>query len=127
MSSQPHQSIALAATATDTTATINDEEPHVLNKFIKRPYTVGLVPVPFSGGQPKSGVDDGPIELLRYGLLSQIKELGYKVDFEGDDIEAYTKLRPESDPDIGVLKKPLYVSRACELVKSKVAAQCMAG
>ncbi|KAK9764470.1 Arginase, catabolizes arginine to ornithine and urea [Basidiobolus ranarum] len=86
-------------------------------KFLKE-KTVGVVPVPFSGGQPKDGVDEGPIRLVEFGLLDQLKELGWGIDFAGE-INNFQHLRPQEDPDIGKLKKPRYVSRVNESV-SKV-------
>lgn len=43
-----------------------------------------LIGVPFSGGQPRKGVEEGPEYLRKYGLVSGIKELGYKVTDSGD-------------------------------------------
>ncbi|KAJ1916547.1 Arginase, catabolizes arginine to ornithine and urea [Mycoemilia scoparia] len=101
-------------------------DPSFKNKFISEPHTVGVVTVPFSGGQPKGGVDAGPIELLRFGILDQIKGLGYKVDFS-DGVDQYSSLKPKSDPDVGKMKKPRFVSSACEKVKGQVEGHCKQG
>ena len=96
----------MSPTTTNTIITTpsNAAGPQVPNKFIKDPYTVGMVAVPFSGGQPKGGVDDGPIELIRFGIIDQITRMGYKVNFN-DEIGEYVKLQPKCDPDIGNMEE----------------------
>lgn len=91
-------------------------------KFLKSPKTASVLGVAFSGGQPKAGVEEGPIRLVEYGLVDQIKGLGWKVDMpEPFD---YTSLRPASDPNYGTCKNPGYVGavtkRVYEDVKSIV-------
>ena len=49
--------------------------------FIKQD-TVAIISAPFSGGQAKGGVDQGPSHLLKAGLESQIKGLNWKTVIE---------------------------------------------
>ncbi|SGZ21381.1 BQ5605_C021g09361 [Microbotryum silenes-dioicae] len=81
------------------------------HNFLKSPLTAGIVGCPFSGGQPKEGVDTGPRQLIEAGLLDDIKTLGYHVEFEGADSLATSLTSDQPDPDIGILKKPRLVSK----------------
>ncbi|XP_075453440.1 arginase-1 [Ascaphus truei] len=45
---------------------------------------VGIVGAPFSKGQPKGGVEDGPKSLRSAGLIEKLKELEYDVKDYGD-------------------------------------------
>ncbi|CAG8461085.1 7804_t:CDS:2, partial [Acaulospora morrowiae] len=80
--------------------------------------SVGIVGCPFSGGQPKDGVDDGPLKIIEYGLIDQLQEMGWDVEFEGH--HRLTDLRPADDPSIGKLKRPRYVSRVTQTVAKTV-------
>ncbi|KAL1922116.1 uncharacterized protein VTP21DRAFT_10758 [Calcarisporiella thermophila] len=93
-------------------------------KFLKD-RIVGIVGVPFSGGQPKGGVEEGPVRLVEFGLIDQLKDLDWKVEFDGH--QDYTQLKPESDPEIGNLKNPRYVSRVTQEVSRRVAAHAKKG
>ena len=42
---------------------------------------LSIVGAPFNGGQPKSGVEKGPAELRKAGLVSVIEKTGWKVWF----------------------------------------------
>lgn len=97
------------------------------DKFLKT-STVGVIGCPFSGGQPKAGVDTGPHHLIDFGLLEQIKELGYDVSFGGHQqfAEVMTNTK-DSDPDIGKLKRPRYVGRVTRAVKEAVEERCRRG
>ncbi|KAJ1939428.1 Arginase, catabolizes arginine to ornithine and urea [Linderina macrospora] len=95
-------------------------------KFLKNPETVGITCVPFSGGQPKGGVDDGPVEMMRFGILDQIQDMGYSVELS-DGMDKYQTLKPADDPPIGKMKNPRYVSLAARRVAEQVRAQCEKG
>lgn len=88
-------------------------------KFLKNGKKVGIVGVPFSGGQPRDGVEEGPLRLVEFGLIDQLKEMDWQVDFEGH--KDFTTLRPKHDPDVGKLKRPRYVSAVTKAVKDQVA------
>ncbi|KAL1917641.1 uncharacterized protein VTP21DRAFT_4034 [Calcarisporiella thermophila] len=96
----------------------NEKNGEMQFKFLKE-KTVGIVGVPFSGGQPKAGVEEGPVRLVEFGLIDQLKDLGWKVEFNGH--QDFTLLRPASDPDVGSLKNPRYVSRVTREVSRLVA------
>lgn len=82
-----------------------------------------VISAPFSGGQPKGGVDDGPQHLLDAGLLDTLKTLGWNPEFEGH----LNFPRPASDPPIGVVKNARYVSATTKIVYEKVAEACQQG
>ncbi|KAJ2259680.1 Arginase, catabolizes arginine to ornithine and urea [Coemansia sp. RSA 376] len=95
-------------------------------KFLKNPQTIGITCVPFSGGQPKGGVDDGPVEMIRFGIVDQIEGMGYDVSIS-DGMDKYRTMRPASDPPVGKLKNPRYVSMAARRVADQVRAHCASG
>jgi arginase len=89
----------------------------IQNKFLKD-KSVSVIGVPFNGGQPRTGVEDGPIRLVEFGLLNQLQEMGYKVDYEAN--ESIHSLRPAEDPDVLNLKQPKYVSAVTEHVSKQI-------
>ncbi|KAJ2720970.1 Arginase, catabolizes arginine to ornithine and urea [Coemansia sp. Benny D115] len=96
------------------------------SKYLKNSTTVGITCVPFSAGQPKGGVDDGPIEMLRFGLVDQIQAMGYSVEMS-PGMDKYQSMKPASDPPIGILKNPRYVAAAARRVSEQVREHCAAG
>ncbi|KAJ1659785.1 Arginase, catabolizes arginine to ornithine and urea [Dispira simplex] len=94
--------------------------------FDEQDRTVSVVGVDFSGGQPKAGVDQGPFQMIQFGVLDQIKELGWKVDFDGT-FPNFQKLVPTVDPDIGRMKKPRAVSSVTRALADKVRRAAQAG
>lgn len=69
------------------------------------PRTVSVITAPFSGGQGKPGVDNGPQHLLDAGMLSQLESLGYT-----PELTNLKFVTPEKDPDCGHIKNPKTVS-----------------
>ncbi|KAF8651454.1 hypothetical protein AX16_004753 [Volvariella volvacea WC 439] len=98
---------------------MNGEQQSVPYRFLKEPRTAAIVGCPFSGGQPKVGVDKGPIHLVEAGLIDQLTELGWKVKFDGH--HQFEEIEAKSDPPIGKLKNPRLVSRVTESVAAVVA------
>ena len=91
------------------------------NKFLKS-KDVAVIGVPFNGGQPRTGVEDGPIRLVEFGLLNQLEEMGYSVDYEAN--ENIQSLRPTEDPDVlnrEWLHKPLRPLPTCMRTRSTAA------
>lgn len=88
------------------------------HKFLPNPKTAAIVGCPFSGGQPKAGVDQGPIHLVNAGLVQQIKELGWDVKFDGH--HQFEEVSATSDPPIGILKNPRLVSKVSRAVAEVV-------
>ncbi|KAH6918448.1 arginase [Coprinopsis sp. MPI-PUGE-AT-0042] len=88
------------------------------SRFIPEPKTLALVGCPFSGGQPKPGVDKGPIHLVEAGLVQQLEGLGWKVKFDGH--HQFEEIQTEDDPPIGILKNPRFVSKVCQAVAKSV-------
>jgi len=76
-------------------------------QFLKS-KTVGIVPAPFSGGQPKGGVEHGPSHLIEFGLLEQLEGLGWNVDWD-QNMPHYEQYHVKDDPHIGKLRKPKFV------------------
>ncbi|ODQ63167.1 Ureohydrolase [Nadsonia fulvescens var. elongata DSM 6958] len=75
-----------------------------------------LISAPFSGGQGRDGVDEGPRHLLEMGLVNEIEELGWKTHFDGHlDFPI-----PAEDADIGKMKRPRYVSNSNKIVYEAV-------
>ncbi|EDR14886.1 arginase [Laccaria bicolor S238N-H82] len=88
------------------------------SRFIREPKTVAIVGCPFSGGQPKPGVDKGPIHLVEAGLISQFEGLGWNVKFEGH--HQFEDIKTNDDPPVGILKNPKLVSRVTESIAKVV-------
>lgn len=82
-----------------------------------------VISAPFSGGQPRGGVDDGPQHLLEAGLLNVLKEIGWKAEFE----QHLEFPQPASDEPIGLVKNPRHVSASARTVYEKVAAAAKQG
>lgn len=85
---------------------------------------VNVISAPFSGGQGKGGVDDGPKKLLDHGLLNDIQKSGWQVTSETLD---FTTMKPDSDPPIGVMKNTRFVSNVTKHLAGKCAASQASG
>jgi len=88
------------------------------SQFLPEPKTVAIVGCPFSGGQSKAGVDEGPIHLIEAGIITQLEGLGWKVKFDGH--HQFEEINAVNDPPIGILKNPRLVSRVNESVAKVV-------
>jgi len=95
------------------------------SKFLNEPYTVAIVGCPFSGGQPRVGVDEGPIHLVEAGLVDQLKDLGWQVAFDGHHL--FEDISIQNDPPIGIIKRPRLVSSVTKAVADTVGAHATAG
>lgn len=87
------------------------------NKFLKSKI-VNVIGAPFSGGQGKSGVDDGPAMLIEHGLLDGIKTAGWQVNEKMLD---FTGMKPAEDPQIGTMKNTRHVSNVTKFVSEECA------
>lgn len=94
------------------------------NKFIKSKQ-VSVIGAPFNGGQPRTGVEEGPIRLVEFGLLNQLEEMGYQVEYKGN--EDIPSMRPLEDPDVLNLKQPKYVSQVTQMVSKQILEAAQAG
>ncbi|KAG8706142.1 Arginase, catabolizes arginine to ornithine and urea [Ceratobasidium sp. 394] len=99
--------------------------PKDLKGFLSDPKTVAIVGCPFSGGQPKPGVDHGPIHLVNAGLEQQLAELGWKVKFDGH--HQFEDIDTQADTPIGILKRPRLVSKVTQAVAEVVGAHAQRG
>ncbi|KAJ3560519.1 hypothetical protein NP233_g10785 [Leucocoprinus birnbaumii] len=95
------------------------------SQFLSTPRTAAIVGCPFSGGQPKAGVDEGPIRLVEAGLVDQLKEIGWAVTFDGH--HQFEENNNLDDPPIGKLKNPRTVSRVTRSVADVVSRHAKAG
>ncbi|KAF8681495.1 arginase family [Rhizoctonia solani] len=77
-----------------------------------------LIVIVYSGGQPKAGVDHGPIHLVNAGLEDQLAGLGWKVKFDGH--HQFEEIDAQNDTPLGILKRPRLVSQVCEAVAKVV-------
>uniref|UniRef100_A0A2R2JFW7 Arginase n=2 Tax=Glaciozyma antarctica TaxID=105987 RepID=ARGI_GLAA1 len=105
----------------------DDKMSPATSPFLATPRTAGIVGCPFSGGQPKAGVHSGPLQLIESGLLNDIENLGWTVDFAGADALAVSIVSDTPDPDIGRLKQPRLVSRVTKDVADRVYAHASKG
>uniref|UniRef100_A0A0W0FPE5 Arginase n=1 Tax=Moniliophthora roreri TaxID=221103 RepID=A0A0W0FPE5_MONRR len=96
----------------------------VSSRFIKN-NTAVIVGCPFRGGQPRLGVDKGPIHLVEAGLIDQLKELGWNVKFDGH--HQFEEIIAQDDPPIGKLKNPRFVSRVCRSVANVIGEHAQKG
>jgi len=71
-----------------------------------------------SGGQGRPGVDRGPIKLVEAGLLNDLKQLGWRVLYDG--LQEFQSIDAAVDTPIGKLKKPRLVSQTCKSVANMV-------
>jgi len=94
-------------------------------KFIAEPKAVAIVGCPFSGGQPRPGVDLGPIHLVEAGLVDQLKGLNWTVKFDGHHM--FENISVEDDPPIDIVKRPRLVSNVTKAVAETVGAHVRAG
>ncbi|CCH44666.1 Arginase [Wickerhamomyces ciferrii] len=91
------------------------EQPHY-DYFPKK--NAKLILAPFSGGQGKSGVEDGPKYLLRAGLKEQIENLGWSIEIDDplkDTNYEERKINDKNDT-FEMCKRPKIVGEACEKI-----------
>ncbi|MBW0476152.1 hypothetical protein O181_015867 [Austropuccinia psidii MF-1] len=87
------------------------------HRFLKQPKVAAVITCPFSGGQPRAGVDSAPNCLVEQGLLKSIKSVGYSTIL--DPLEPL-KIPKQDDPDIGKLKNPLSVVQTNKQLMEKI-------
>lgn len=78
---------------------------------------------PFSGGQPRPGVDEGPEALVDAGLVDQLTALGWNVVFDAAgaaEVRAIASDSADTDADIGKMHRPRAVSAVNERVSEDV-------
>lgn len=82
---------------------------------------VTVIKAPFSGGQGKSGVEDGPEQLLKSGLLHQIESLGWECSV-ADPLEGLdsAKMKANVEDVYERCKRPQMVSECCERIYKAV-------
>lgn len=63
-------------------------------------------------------MDKGPIHIVDAGLVQQLAEIGWNVQFDGHHM--FEDFIAENDPPIGILQNPRFVSRVTESVAKVV-------
>uniref|UniRef100_A0A8C5YDN5 Arginase n=1 Tax=Microcebus murinus TaxID=30608 RepID=A0A8C5YDN5_MICMU len=79
--------------------------------------SIGVIGAPFSKGQPRGGVEEGPRALRKAGLLEKLKEQECDVKDYGD----LTFNDIPNDSPFGIVKNPRTVGKATEQLASTVA------
>ncbi|AAS54715.1 AGR225Cp [Eremothecium gossypii ATCC 10895] len=114
-----------AAGSRQTSGMAHNEHPHY--KFFES-KKASLVMAPFSGGQGKSGVEDGPKYLLKQGLREGVEGLGWEIEvqrpLDGHDFEERKQRATEV---VGRAKNPTLVGEATHLIHDAVRAAAHAG
>ncbi|KAL0089180.1 arginase [Phycomyces blakesleeanus] len=87
---------------------------------------VAIVGAPFSGGQPRKGVETAPAAMMNFGLANQLKELGWTVEFQ-DNEQEIVELEPAQDPTVLNLKQPKFVSAVTEMISNQVRERALQG
>lgn len=88
---------------------------------------IGMTCVAFSGGQRKEGVDLGPEYVLKAGLIEQLNAMDFNVMLTGNKIHNYNEFFPESDPPIGIIKRPRTVGIVNKILADQVYQHVKAG
>ena len=70
-------------------------------------------------------MDQGPIHLVNAGLVDQLKDLGWRVQFDGH--HQFEEVSAERDPPIGILKNPRLVSNVSKAVAESVGTHARKG
>ncbi|CUM54827.1 unnamed protein product [Debaryomyces fabryi] len=79
-----------------------------------------IVTAPFSGGQPKGGVELGPEYILKAGFQEQLQSLGWNVELENPlESTNYEKSKSDDKDEYGI-KNTKIVSECCEKIHNSV-------
>ncbi|KAL4399762.1 Arginase, catabolizes arginine to ornithine and urea [Malassezia pachydermatis] len=94
--------------------------------FLKKPSTV-MIPFPFSGGQPRKGVEMGPEAIKKAGLQQQLESLGW--EYQEDNSISWDQINEmlNGDEAIGKMRNPRSVSKASEVLADAVEKHAKAG
>lgn len=89
-------------------------------KFFPKKHAT-IIKAPFSGGQGKSGVEDGPEKLIEFGLLKDVEELGweYKVEDPLHDLDT-VEMKENAEDVYKNCKRPHMVSECCKRIYKAV-------
>lgn len=82
---------------------------------------VAVIKAPFSGGQGKGGVEEGPKKLIEFGLLKDIESLGweYKIDDSLSDLNI-DQMETDTEDVYKNCKRPFMVSECCKRIYKSV-------
>ncbi len=81
-----------------------------------------FITAPFSGGQDKGGVDEGPSHILDKGIVDQVNGLGWSTRVEELEFPLVA-----NDEPVGHLKRVRNVSEACQKISNAVSNSCANG
>ncbi|KAJ3396245.1 Arginase, catabolizes arginine to ornithine and urea [Lobulomyces angularis] len=88
------------------------------NKFLTT-NSCAVIAAPFSGGQPKGGVELGPPRMLEAGLLDMIEGLDWKVEIQHNDFNALEK-ECKKVVDTRHIKNASFVSKTCQTIHEQI-------
>ncbi|KAL5037122.1 hypothetical protein BDV3_006662 [Batrachochytrium dendrobatidis] len=97
------------------------------DQLFTKTHTVSLVLAPFSGGQPRGGVEHGPNQLLEAGIGKQLRSLGWTVEGDQVPLPNFDAHCPATEVSHGLLKNITYVSKVTEIVHHQVKDVCSTG
>ena len=99
-----------------------------ISRFLSTSKEIGLVAAPFRGGQLKDGVQFGPREFYRAGLITHLTDLGFTIHGNAHQ-ENYAELRPfvGDDRPYRGMWNPRLVSTTTRSIAAKVYEHAQAG
>ena len=86
-----------------------------------------LIPSPFSGGQPRKGVEQGPEGMFKAGLQQQLETLGWNVTVDNSIPWDEVNISEKEDAAINSMMNPHAVSKASEHLSKVVESVAKAG
>ena len=86
-----------------------------------------LIPFPFSGGQPRKGVEQGPEGMFKAGLQQQLETLGWNVTVDNSIPWDEVNISEKEDAAINSMMNPHAVSKASEHLSKVVESVAKAG
>jgi len=96
-----------------------NEREEAIHFTLPSPLTVSVVGAGYKGGQPKSGVEQGPKAIREAGLVSELYQLGWEVNDIGD--LSFENVPAEEDPQSAEgIKSPRQVGGACKKIFDSV-------
>lgn len=86
-----------------------------------------IINCPFSGGQPRKGVEHGPAALSKSDLVERLKGLGWNMEWDTSIDWAGVNAAIEGDANIGTMINPRSVSLASKELSQVVSRVAQAG
>lgn len=96
---------------------------HHLQKYeYYKKKKMGIILAPFSGGQPKDGVEEGPLYLMKAGLQGDMEKLGWRTTVEEpfDMAQIMARKAAEMHDTIGKVQRPRLTGDVTKLLFERV-------